>query len=213
MEYSKFNSILFLSFIWILVSCTQMNSQNFKTFSISKKDNVYTLFYYEDSLIHIDKLVITCENCEKKEMLLQLNKELDFLSDKNLLMQIEDYNFDGHEDVVILSYQGLYNLTYSLWLYNPVNKNYFEYPNFSDIVNPSVINQTKTICSNYHVGLNEFYLIRYKWHQNVLKIVEKYEEFWDDSGHLIHTTISENGEENRQETEIKEPIVSFMECY
>lgn len=105
----------------------------------------------------------------------------------------QDVNFDGHDDIQILNYEGSYNSCYSFWLYNNSTDSFDHYKRLDGVNNPVILKETKEICSKYRIGLSEFYFEKYFWENNTLILKEKYKEFWSDKGILRITKLTNEG--------------------
>ncbi len=207
--------ILFI-FILLFGACkTSSESEHLHQKSVySIEDSIFTyrLFYDElpNGIIVLKKL----EVINKKNRISILNDSLNFEIPKHYLSLTitEDFNFDGYNDIKIPNYYGVYTSSYSVWIFDSLRNSFQFNTALDEINNPVLLKECQEICSKYRVGLNEYYLLKFKWIKNELVLTEKYEERWTDKGHLTITKLLNNGGFISKDSLVNEKVVELMEC-
>lgn len=183
---------------------------------INDTNNIYTLFYSTDTMrtASLDSISITDKKTKKAIQKIFLKPENIELAEWEIYFSIDmDINFDGYNDLRLTNYEGNYNGSCSYWLFNK-KKNIFQRNHSLDnIYNLEIIKKEKLLCSKWHAGLSSFYLEKYFWENDSLKLKEKYEENWwgENQGTMIVTELTNKGYK-KQEYEIKERVVEKMDC-
>lgn len=85
----------------------------------------------------------------------------------------EDVNFDGENDIELLSWSGMYSTSSSFWLFDKKTKKYRHYPSLDKIIDPRIDKKSKQITSDYHVGPGDFFEEIYEWKKG--KLIKVYE--------------------------------------
>lgn len=207
--------ILFLYFN-LLVSCSYVDdfvaTNQLTNYTTEDSHFIYCVFYENigNDLIHIEKLKVS--NKQTKEEVLNENLNIEVPINYLQINIAEDYNFDGHNDISLLTYAGNYNNNYTFWLYDSLTNDFKHFTEMDNIYNPFFIKGSKIICSKYRVGLSEFYFSKYIWNHNKIQLVEKYEEIWYDKGHLSITKRLDNGTYFTKDSLISDMFVNFLEC-
>lgn len=207
--------ILFICF-HLLVSCSYIDNAISKNqlinYTIEDSHFVYCLFYENEGndFILLEKLKVS----NKQTKVEVLNEKLNIEVPINYLQLniAEDYNFDGHNDISLLTYVGSYNNNYTFWLYDSLTNNFKHFTELDNVYNPIFMKESKIICSKYRVGLSEFYFSKYIWDNNGIVLVEKYEEIWYDKGHLSITKRLDNGTYFTKDSLISDRFLNSLEC-
>jgi hypothetical protein len=179
---------------------------------LSDNSFIYKLTYSKDSIqdLRLKKLDIIqkLKGIVIQEIKLNINE----ISKNDLYFSINnDINFDGYNDICLLNYEGAYAYTYSYWIYNKGNNQFKNYKGLDEIQNPVILKDKKEICSSWHSGVSDFYLERYFWKKDSLKLKEKYEESETDKKRLTTTKLV-NNKYVVKDSIIKGNIVMFMKC-
>lgn len=82
-------------------------------------------------------------------------QELQTVLDKSIYdptkLIVDDYNFDGYQDIAFPANYNTHNILYQLWLYNPESGSFEKYDSFSNYYGPTIDaenKQIKTFCQN-----------------------------------------------------------------
>ena len=109
--------------------------------------------------------------------LLQVIKNPGFVSDTLTVLDFEDVNFDGYDDLVIFSHDGGAgpNFGNNYFIFNLKTKNFIQNQTMSDLSQPEVNHKTKTVYAAWRNGAANHGWEKYKWIKNKLTMVEYYE--------------------------------------
>lgn len=98
---------------------------------------------------------------------------------------IEDMNFDGYPDIGILFSQGLRNIYYDCWLWQPDAKKFVKYEDMSDMANLGFIPGVKKVYSYTHVSAAFNGKTEYVWENGRLAAVSQDIQEYSDDGKTI----------------------------
>lgn len=183
---------------------------------ISDTNYNYTLFYSTDTMqtASLHSITITDKKTEKVIQKISLSTENIQLPEWSIVFSVDmDVNFDGYKDLRLTNYEGNYNGSCSYWLFNKKENIFQKKHALDNIYNLSILQKEKLLCSKWHAGLNSFYLEKYFWENNSLKLKEKYEEnWWGESQGLLTVTKLDNNIYKKREYKVKERVVEKMSC-
>ena len=100
-------------------------------------------------------------------------------------MIVDDYNFDGYQDIAFPYDYNEHNTNYQLWLYNAENGQFEEYVSFPDYYNPTLDAATKTVHSVRYSDPVTTSWAKYDWRDGKLFCLELKAEAQDDNGETI----------------------------
>lgn len=85
----------------------------------------------------------------------------------------QDVNFDGYNDLEIVSVKGNYFSKSSFWLYDHEDKKYIHTGELDEIFNPEIDAVHQLIYSSYHIGPSDHYSEVYKWKNKKLVLMNR----------------------------------------
>lgn len=100
-------------------------------------------------------------------------------------MIVDDYNFDGYQDIAFPYDYNEHNINYQLWLYHAENGQFEEYASFPDYYNPTLDAETKTISTVCYSNEVTTSWGKYDWRDGELFCLELKTEAQDDNGETI----------------------------
>ena len=98
---------------------------------------------------------------------------------------VDDLNFDGFPDVGILSSQGMYNLFYDCWLWNPGTGLFENYEELTDLPNLKTIPRDKKLVSCLHGCAVSHLMTEHVWESGQLEIVARTEQDYSEDEKTI----------------------------
>lgn len=109
--------------------------------------------------------------------LIQVIKNAGFVSDTLAVLDFDDVNFDGHDDLVVYSHDGGAGPNYgnNYFIFNQKTKKFVFNETMSDFSQPQVNHKTKTILAAWRNGAANHGSEKYKWIKNKPTLVESYE--------------------------------------
>ncbi len=129
------------------------------------------------------KLIVEFTDGKKQELKTVLDKSI---YDPAKLI-VDDYNFDGHDDIAFPANYNTHNILYQLWLYNPESGSFEKYDSFSDYYGPTIDaenKQIKTFCQNDAVSSSSGV---YEWRDGELFCLELTTITQDEDGNEVVT--------------------------
>ncbi len=110
--------------------------------------------------------------------------------DSNMVVIIEDVNFDGYNDIRVLNWLSVSWYTeYNYWLYHKGTKQFVQDTLLNRMMNPYFDQQYKTIHTYWRYGLNEFGHALYQWNGDTIVLMREAAEHWgiepDHPGTLV----------------------------
>jgi len=194
----KKTTILFSMVFIQLFSCNNKNALSNKKSILTEFDNQdyqVEVFYSEKDSVYssIDSMQIFSK--ENKTQIIdlkhkQINLKTNLIS--GLILPINnDFNFDGHNDIVTRGYSlPDFNYRSFHFLYDDKTKQFVENNSLDSLYNIELDTNNKEICASYNQNGNNG-LFKYKWKDNNnLILVKKYEEYESDGE--IYLSIIEN---------------------
>jgi hypothetical protein len=99
-----------------------------------------------------------------------------------ILITVDDYNFDGYMDIGIVSWQGIANIGYKVFIYNPKKKDYDYNAELSELSSLMADAKTQTVTSSNrggHAGMI-YSFSQYKWEKGKLALIVERKQDYDD---------------------------------
>ena len=182
---------LFIILLIVLFSCKKETNKvsKIKHVTVKKENNQgkFFMYYSKDKYdeASFDSIIIK-NKFNKKIQKIKFKKDYFLPSWQADFSVSEDINFDGFNDLKVINYYGLYNYSYSFWLFKSEKHYYKHVSDLDSIYNPGIDNEKKEINSEWRVAFQSYHFEKYFWKNDRLILKEERIEETTNSGDTMH---------------------------
>lgn len=206
----------------LLLSCSNSNSNlskerlietNLLHLNVEDSLFIYTLLYTNSYENGITFLKLGAKNKDSGDQFFESYLNINLPSETTSNIILKDINFDGLNDIQLPNYIGQYNTSYSFWIYNESLSTFVHQIQLDSIYNPKFNPNLELVCSNYHIGISDYYHETFFWKNDTLILKEKFEEKWSDIGKLTVTKLLKSNEYVTKDSIIFDKFVENLKCH